>query len=75
MNPVAVNIMNQKAPNGEFLRPQCRYGTQLQSLQNQSADAIIQGSPSRFTADQVSGNLDYRFQREGPLGGEVLFPA
>jgi hypothetical protein len=73
MNPVATNIMQQKTPNGDFFVPNAATGTQLQSLQNQSADAIIQGSASRFTADQVSGNLDYLFNSKDRLAGKYYF--
>jgi len=73
MNPVAVAIMNQKAPDGSFFVPNAATGQQLLSLQNQSADAIIQGPPSRFTADQVIGNLDYIFSSADRLAGKYYF--
>jgi hypothetical protein len=73
MNPVALNIMNQKAPDGSFFIPNAASGAQLAALQNQSADAVIQGSPSRFTADQVTGNLDYAFSAKDRLAGKYYF--
>ena len=73
MNPVAMALMNQKAPDGSFFIPNAATGGQLQSLQSQSADAIIQGPPSRFTADQFTGNLDYIFSPNDRLAGKYYF--
>ncbi|MGA8214610.1 MAG: TonB-dependent receptor, partial [Candidatus Sulfotelmatobacter sp.] len=74
MNPVALAIMNQKAPGGSFFIPNAATDpAQLASLQNQSADAIIQGSPSRFTADQVNGNIDYAFSSSDRFAGKYYF--
>jgi hypothetical protein len=73
MNPVALNIMNQKAPDGSFFIPNAASGAQLTALQNQSADAVIQGSPSRFTADQVNANIDYVFNPKDRLAGKYYF--
>ena len=73
MNPVAVNIMNEKAPDGSFFIPNTEPDpTTLNSLQNLFADARIQGPAARFRADQVITNLDYTFSRERSLGGQVL---
>ena len=73
MNPVAVNIMNQHAPDGSLFIPNAATGQQLIDLQNQSADAIIQGPPSRFTADQVIGNVDYIFSAKDRIAGKYYF--
>jgi hypothetical protein len=73
MNPVAVKIMNQRAPDGSLFIPNAATGAQLTALQNQSADAIIQGPPSRFTADQVAANLDYNFSSKDRLAGKYYF--
>jgi Carboxypeptidase regulatory-like domain len=73
MNPVAMTIMNQQAPNGGFFIPNAATGQQLIDLQNQSADAIIQGPPSRFTADQVNGNIDYVFNAKDRLAGKYYY--
>jgi hypothetical protein len=73
MNPVAMSIMNQHAPGGGLFVPNAATGAQLTALQNQSADAIIQGPPSRFTADQVNGNLDYIFSAKDRLAGKYYF--
>jgi len=73
INPVALTLMNQKAPDGSFFIPNAATGQQLTSLQNQSADAIIQGPPSRFTADQVVTDIDYTFSSTDRLAGKYYF--
>jgi hypothetical protein len=74
MNPVALAIMSQKTPDGNFFIPNAATDpAQLASLQNQSADAVIQGSPSRFTADQLNGNIDYAFSSSDRFAGKYYF--
>ncbi len=73
MNPVALSIMNEQAPGGGLFIPNAATGQQLTSLQNQSADSIIQGPPSHFTADQVTGNIDYLFSTKDRLAGKYYF--
>jgi hypothetical protein len=73
MNPVAMSIMTQHAPDGSLFIPNSATGQQLIDLQNQGADAIIQGPPSRFTADQVIGNIDYIFSAKDRLAGKYYF--
>ncbi|HVI07289.1 MAG TPA: TonB-dependent receptor [Candidatus Binatia bacterium] len=74
MNPIALNIMNMKAPDGSYFIPNAATDpTQLANLQNQGGDAEIQGSPSRFTADQVNANLDYVFNSSDRLAGKYYF--
>lgn len=57
----AVTIMNTKAPNGTWWIPNAATGNLLQTLQSQGGDAEILGPNSRFTADQINGNIDYNF--------------
>ncbi len=74
MNSVAVNIMNQKAPDGSFLVPNAVSDpTQLSTLQGLFADAKIQGPPARFRADQVITNLDYNFSAKDRLAGKYYY--
>ena len=72
MNPVALNIMNQKAPDGSFFIPSAST-TNLSALQGLGADATIQGSPARFRADQVIGNLDFNFSAQDRLAGKYYY--
>jgi hypothetical protein len=73
MNPVAVSLMNEHAPDGTLFIPNAATGTELTTLQSLSADAKIQGPPSRFTADQVTGNLDFNFGSKDRLAGKYYF--
>ena len=73
MNPVAVSLMNEHAPDGSLFIPNAATGTELTTLQNLSADAIIQGPASRFRADQVTGNLDYNFSAKDRLAGKYYY--
>lgn len=74
MNQVALNIMNQKAPDGSFLVPNAESDPNaLSTLQNLSADARIQGPPAHFRADQVIGNVDYNFSAKDRLAGKYYY--
>jgi hypothetical protein len=73
MDPVAVNIMQQKAPDGSFLVPNAVDPSQLQTLQNLGADARIQGPPARFRADQVITNLDYNVSAKDRFAGKYYY--
>ena len=74
MNPVAMNIMQQKTPRmASFFIPNAATGPNCRLCRIKSADAIIQGSASRFTADQVNGNLDYIFNAKDRLAGKYYF--
>jgi hypothetical protein len=73
MNQVAVNIMNQKSPDGSLFVPNAATGSQLSNLQSLSADAAIQGPPSRFTADQVIGNIDYNYSAKDRLAAKYYY--
>lgn len=74
MNPVALKIMNQKAPDGSFLVPNSNTDpNQLATLQSLFADTKIQGPPAHFRADQVITNLDYNFSAEDRLAGKYYY--
>jgi len=74
MSPVAVNIMNQKAPDGTFFIPNTETDpNQLSTLQNLFADSRIQGPPARFRADQVITNLDYNVSAKDRFAGKYYY--
>ncbi len=74
MNQVALNIMNQKAPDGSFLVPNAASDPQLlETLQSLSADARIQGPPAHFRADQLIGNVDYNFSAKDRVAGKYYY--
>ena len=57
----AVNIMNTKAPGGSWWIPNAAPASDLSNLQGRGGDAEVMGPNSRFTADQINGNVDYNF--------------
>ena len=69
----ALAIMQQKAPDGSYFVPNAATGTQLASLQNQSADAAVQGGSSVFRADQLNGNIDYYFSAKDRLAAKYYY--
>ena len=74
MNQVALNIMNQKAPDGSYWIPNSETDPNLlMTLQSLSADARIQGPPARFRADQFIGNMDYNFSAKDRLAGKYYY--
>lgn len=73
MDPVALKIMNQKAPDGSFFVPNAATGQQLINLQGQSADAVVEGGASKFHADQLNGNIDYYFSAKDRLAAKYYY--
>ncbi len=70
----ALTIMQAKLPNGQFFVPSAETNpTILANLQNQSADAIIQGPGSDFSADQANGNVDYDFSAKDRFAAKYYF--
>jgi Carboxypeptidase regulatory-like domain/TonB dependent receptor len=69
----ALALLQAKAPNGEFFIPNAATGTQLTNLRTQGFDAAIQGPNSRFTADQINGNLDYNFRANDRFAAKYYF--
>jgi hypothetical protein len=72
ITPQALALLQAKAPGGGYFIPSAspNFAT-LQ--QNQNADTVIQGPNSRFTADQVNGNLDYNFSAKDRLAAKYYF--
>jgi hypothetical protein len=73
ITPQALAIMQQKAPDGTLWMPNAATGTQLANLQNQTADAIVQGGSSFFRATQVNGNIDYLFSAKDRLAAKYYY--
>ena len=74
MNQVALNIMNQKAPDGSYWIPNSETDPNLlMTLQNLGADARVQGPPAHFRADQFIGNMDYNFSAKDRLAGKYYY--
>jgi hypothetical protein len=74
IDPIARKLLTAKAPDGTLLIPTAVTDpTQLSSLEKQNAEAIIQGPPSHFVADQVNGNIDYIFSSADRLAAKYYF--
>jgi len=71
VSPVALALLQQKAPGGSFFIPSA--SPNFASLQNQFADTTIQGPASRFSADQVNGNIDYNFGAKDRLAAKYYY--
>ncbi len=73
ITPQALSIMQQKAPDGSLFVPNAATGSQLADLQNQGADAAVQGGSSVFRADQFNGNIDYYFSAKDRLAAKYYY--
>lgn len=73
ITPQALAIMQMTAPGGGYFMPNAATGAQLSNLQNQSADAAVQGGNSVFNANQVNGNVDYYFSPRDRLAAKYYY--
>jgi hypothetical protein len=70
ISPVAQTILNAKLSNGQFLIPTPNNNANAQNL---GFNALIQGPPTTFSADQVNGNIDYNFNAKDRLAGKYYY--
>lgn len=77
INPVALNIMNLKLPNGQYFIPsETITSSTAQGLAEQQAlgyNSFVVGPKTTFKADQVNGNLDYIFSGRDRLAGKYYY--
>jgi hypothetical protein len=73
VSQVALDIMQTKAPGGSWWIPNAATGSQLTTFQGQGGDTSILGPNSRFTADQVNGNIDYNFSAKDRFAVKYYF--
>lgn len=69
VDPVALAILNAKTPTGQFIVP----SPNTTEGPNNPFNALVQGPPSQFTADQVNGNIDYEFGTKDRLSGKYYY--
>ncbi|MHB8411407.1 MAG: TonB-dependent receptor domain-containing protein [Candidatus Acidiferrales bacterium] len=69
IDPVALAILTAKAPGGGFLVP----SSTVPGPGNGFQDATLFGPASRFTADQVNGNIDYDFGTRDRLATKYYY--
>jgi Carboxypeptidase regulatory-like domain/TonB dependent receptor len=72
IDPVALKILNAKLPNGQFVIPTPTI-TDPNTANNQGYDALVQGSATRFSADQVNANVDYNVSAKDRVAGKYYF--
>ena len=73
ITPQALALLQAKAPGGSYFIPSPASVTSALNLQSQFADTMFQGPNSRFTADQVNGNIDYNFSAKDRLAAKYYF--
>ncbi|MHB8525469.1 MAG: TonB-dependent receptor domain-containing protein [Candidatus Acidiferrales bacterium] len=71
VDPVAQAILSAKAPGGSYLVPSANNLTAFNN--GQGFAATIVGPASRFTADQVNGNIDYDFGTRDRLAAKYYY--
>ncbi len=67
----AMNLLNAKLPNGQYLIPSATY-SQTQAVQ-QGFDAVVQGPNTKSNVDQGIASVDYVFNTKDRLSGKYYF--
>jgi hypothetical protein len=71
IDPAALKLLQAKTANGKFLIPSASvFGSAVSQL---GGNAINQGPPSTFRADQANANIDYVFNSSDRLAGKYYF--
>jgi Carboxypeptidase regulatory-like domain/TonB dependent receptor len=72
VDPVALALLTAKTPGGQFVIPSASKFdvAQIGSL---GGNALNQGAPSTFKADQVNGNVDYLFSEKDRIAAKYYF--
>jgi hypothetical protein len=71
VDPVALAILQAKAPGGQYIIPSETPTSQESGTQ--PFNAFIKGPPSQFNATQVNGNIDYIFGPKDRLAGKYYY--
>jgi hypothetical protein len=69
VDPVALALLQAKTPQGTYLIPSASSKFNLSS----GHDAVVQGPPGTFTADQINGNVDYNFNQKDRLAAKYFY--
>jgi hypothetical protein len=72
VDSVALAILNAKGSNGRFIVPSATV-TNPNQIDSLGGNALDQGPPSTFSADQVNGNVDYFFSTKDRLAVKYYF--
>ncbi|MGO9270947.1 MAG: TonB-dependent receptor domain-containing protein [Terriglobia bacterium] len=71
INTAALNVLQAKLPNGQYLIPSAQYG--LAQANQIGGDAVVQGPNSTAAVDQGIGNLDYALSDKDRLSGKYYY--
>jgi hypothetical protein len=71
VDPVALAIMQAKAPGGQFIIPSSNATSPENG--NQAFNSFVKGPSSQFNATQVNGNIDYIFGPKDRLAGKYYY--
>lgn len=71
VDPVAMAMMQAKAPNGQFIIPSANATTPETGTQNYNS--FVKGPSSQFNANQANANIDYIFGPKDRLAGKYYF--
>src|SRR6202049_2042933 len=71
VDPVALAILQAKAPGGQYIIPSENAPTGESGTQ--PFNAFVKGPSSRFNANQVNANIDYIFGPKDRLAGKYYF--
>jgi hypothetical protein len=72
IDPVALTILQAKLPNGQFIIPSATVFN-AGAISTLGGNALEQGPPSTFNADQVNGNIDYVFSTKDRIAAKYYF--
>jgi carboxypeptidase family protein len=68
----ALDILQAKLPNGQYFIPSASPNA-LNLQTSESADTVVTGTGSLFTADQAMGNIDYNFGPKDRLAAKYFY--
>ncbi len=71
VDPVALAILQAKAPGGQYIIPSANAPTGESGTQ--AYNSFVKGPSSQFNATQVNGNIDYNFGAKDRLAGKYYF--
>jgi hypothetical protein len=75
INPAAMNLLNAKLPNGQFLIPSSQFTTpaaQAQAVQL-GYDAVVRGPNTQSKVDQAIASVDYALSAKDRLSAKYYF--
>jgi hypothetical protein len=72
VDPIALKLLQAKLPNGQFLIPSANV-FDLGTINNFGGNAVVQGPPATFKADQVNANIDYLFNTKDRIAAKYYF--